>query len=117
MSAGKYRHRIRLQQKGQATTGPLGPIPGAWADWEPEAGQGADIPAQVVPLSGRDFIAAGEKQSEVTARIEIRWLPGVVDTMRVLFDGEVYAIAAVLPDSTARRHLTLMVSKGVTDGQ
>lgn len=117
MSAGKYRHLIRLQAKGAGTEGPLGPIPGAWADWEPEAGQGADIPAEVVPLSGRDFIAAGEKQSEVSARIEIRWVPGVLDTMRVQFDGEPYAIVAVLPDSTARRHLTLMVSKGVTDGQ
>ena len=108
---------IRLQAKGAGTEGPLGPIPGAWADWEPEAGQGADIPAEVVPLSGRDFIAAGEKQSEVSARIEMRWVPGVLDTMRVQFDGESYAIVAVLPDSSARRHLTLMVSKGVTDGQ
>lgn len=116
MSAGKYRQRIRLQAKGLGTTGPLGPIPGAWNDWEPSPGV-VDIPAEVVPLSGRDFIAAGEKQSEVTARIEIRWLPGVKDTMRVLFDGELYAIAAVLPDPTARKHLTLMVSKGVTDGQ
>lgn len=116
MSASKYRQRIRLQLKGEGTTGPLGTIPGSWADWEPSPGV-VDIPAQVVPLSGRDFIAAGEKQSEVTARIEIRWLPGVLDTMRVLFDDEVYAIAAVLPDPTARRHLTLMVSKGVTNGQ
>ena len=116
MSASKYRQRIRLQVKGDSTIGPIGPIPGVWADWEPSPGV-VDIPAEVVPLSGRDFIAAGEKQSEVTARIEVRWLPGVKDTMRVLFDGEVYAIAAVLPDPTARRHLTLMVSKGVTDGQ
>ena len=116
MGAGKYRHRIRLQVQTE-TTGPLGPQPATWTDWEPEPGQGADIPAEVVPLSGRDFIAAGEKQSEVSARIEIRWLPGVLDTMRVLFDGQVYAIAAVLPDPTARRHLTLMVSAGVTDGR
>lgn len=116
MSAGKYRHHIRLQVQGE-TAGPLGPQPSAWTDWEPGPGQGADIPAEVVPLSGRDFIAAGEKQSEVSARIEIRWLPGVVDTMRVLFDGQLYAIAAVLPDPTARRHLTLMVSAGVTDGR
>jgi SPP1 family predicted phage head-tail adaptor len=116
VSAGKYRHLIRLQVPGE-TEGPLGPQPGGWVDWEPEPGQGVDIPAEVVPLSGRDFIAAGEKQSEVSARIEIRYLPGVVDTMRVLFDEQIYAIAAVLPDPTARRHLTLMVSAGVTDGR
>ena len=37
----------------------------------------------------------------------------VLDTMRVLFDGQVYEIAGVLPDPTARRYLTLALTTGV----
>lgn len=77
----------------------------------------AGVPASVIPLSGREFVSAGELQGEVQARVTIRWMDGVLDTMRILFDDDVYAIKAVLPDPTARRHITLMVSEGVGDGQ
>jgi len=48
--------------------------------------------------------------------MEIPYLPGVLGTMRVLFDGQVYAIRAVLPDPSARSHINLMVDSGVSDG-
>lgn len=109
MKAGSLRHRITLQAQGQ-TRGPDGEWEPAWTDFA------ANVPASIVPLSGREFLSAGEMQGEVTARITIRWRPGVVDTMRVLHDGTVYAIRAVLPDPTLRRHITLMVGGGVSSG-
>lgn len=48
--------------------------------------------------------------------MEIPYLPGLLNTMRVMFDGQVYAIRAVLPDPTARSHINLMVDAGVSDG-
>ncbi len=107
--AGKYRHRITLQGC-QTVRDPLGGDAKQWVDWRP------DVPAEVVPLSGREFIAAQAEHGQVDARMEIPYLPGVLPTMRVLFDGTVYAIRAVLPDATARRHITLMVDSGVSDG-
>lgn len=109
MRAGDLRHRITLQQRGE-TRGPDGEVITGWVDFA------ASLPASVIPLSGREFVAAGELQSEVQARVTIRWMDGVLDTMRMLFDGKVYAIKAVLPDPTARRHITLMVSGGVSNG-
>lgn len=106
---GKYRHRITLQED-RVIRDPLGGEQKDWVDWR------KDLPAEVVPLSGREFTAASAEHGEVTARMEVPYLPGVAATMRVLFDGQVYAIRAVLPDSTARRHITLMVDAGVTDG-
>jgi len=106
---GKYRHRITLQEFA-AVRDPLGGDSKDWRDWS------KDVPAEVVPLSGREFTAASSEHGEVTARMEIPYLPGVENTMRVLFDGQVYAVRAVLPDPTARRHLTLMVDAGVSDG-
>lgn len=107
--AGKYRHRIALQAF-TVVRDTLGGDQEEWLDWH------KDVPAEVVPLSGREFTAASAEHGEVTARIEIPYLPGVVNTMRVLFDGEVYAVRAVLPDSTARQHITLMVDAGRSDG-
>ena len=109
MRAGDLRHRITLQKRGE-TRGPDGEVITGWVDFA------ANVPASVIPLSGREFISAGETQGEVQARVTIRWMGGVLDTMRMLFDGKAYAIKAVLPDPSARRHITLMVSGGVSDG-
>lgn len=111
MKAGALRQRITLQAMTPTQDPVTGEITTAWADFA------ADVPAEVVPLSGREFIAAAATQAEVSARVTIRYLAGVLPSMRMLFDGQTYAIAAVLPDPTARKHLTLMVSRGVSDGQ
>ncbi|MGA6183335.1 phage head closure protein [Stenotrophomonas sp. NPDC077421] len=107
--AGKYRHRITLQNH-EAVRLPLGGDTRVWKDWQ------KDLPAEVVPLSGREFTAASAEHGEVTARMEIPYIPGVLSSMRVMFDGQAYAIRAVLPDPTARQWLTLMVDAGVADG-
>lgn len=114
MRAGRLRHRITLE-KNDTTRDEWGGTVAGWVNAFPQYADG--IPADVVPLSGREFMAAGERQGEVQARIEMRYLAGVTDAMRVVFDGQVYAIRAVLPDRTARRHLNLMVAGGVSSGE
>lgn len=74
------------------------------------------LPAEIVPLSGREFVAAQAVQAGVTTRITIRWRDDVKPSMRVVHDSDVYNIRAVLPDPTLRRHLTLMCETGVNDG-
>jgi SPP1 family predicted phage head-tail adaptor len=106
--SGRYLHRIELQDFA-VVRDPLGGDKRVWRTWK------SDVPAEVVPLSGREFVAAAAEHGQVTARMQIPYLPGVLQTMRVVFDGAVYAIRAVLPDPTARRHLTLMVDSGVSD--
>lgn len=107
--AGKYRHRISLGRV-ERERDPLGGDVESWVVWR------EGIPAEVVPLSGREFTAASAEHGQVTARIEIPYLPGVENTMQVQFDGSSYAIRAVLADATARSHLTLMVDRGLSDG-
>jgi len=72
--------------------------------------------AEVVPLSGREFIAAQAVQAGVTTRITILYRDGVIPSMRVSHDGAKYNIKAVLPDPSLRRHLTLMCEAGVNEG-
>lgn len=73
----------------------------------------------IEPLSTREFIAAEAGQSEVSARITIRWISGLEATMRIrrLDDGRIYGIARPLEDNrSGSEWITLPCSEGVNDG-
>lgn len=110
MLTPKLIHRITLQNQVRELNSD-NEYQTTWADWLP------DEPAQFAFVSGRDFIQSAVLQSQVVARVTIRWRADVSANMRLLFDGEAYAISAILPDPSARRWLTLLVSKGVSNGQ
>lgn len=107
--APRLRHRVTLQRRVTARDA----FGGVTDTWKTVA---EHIPAEIVPLSGREFIAAHATQAGVTARITIRWRNDVTAAMRILHDGAAYNIKAVLPDPTLRRHISLMCEQGVNDG-
>ena len=107
----KLRHRITLQSQVHTQDTTTGEDLVTWTNWL------ADEPAEVVPLSGREFIQSAAGQASVDCRMTIRYRAGVLPTMRVVFDSQNYAIHAVLPDPSNARWLTLMVERGVSDGQ
>ena len=109
MLTPRLRHRLTLQTVAYTQDATTGEQIASWTNWL------ADEPAEVVPLSGKEFIAAGANQAQVDARMTIRWRSGVEPTMRVVFDGQNYELTAILPDPTNRRWLTLMVARGVND--
>lgn len=70
--------------------------------------------AEIVPMSGREFLSAGAEQSEVRGRMVIRYREDVDSSMRVVHRGRYYNILAALPDAeSGREHVTLMTSEGV----
>lgn len=114
MQAGKLRHRIKFQQKNTAQDPVTGEMVATWVDvagWE-------SVPASVEPLSVKDFIAAQAAQSQLSARIVIRYRAGVLPTMRILYRDAIYNIEGPpLPDAkSGLEYLTLAVSAGVNDG-
>ena len=108
--AAKLRHRITIQAQSRTQDPVTGEDLVTWADWL------ADEPAEVVPLSGKEFLQSAATQAQVDTRMTIRWREGVLPTMRIVFDALNYDIHAVLPDPSNRRWLTLMVARGVNDG-
>ncbi|TRZ62978.1 head-tail adaptor protein [Pseudomonas alloputida] len=112
MKAGDLRHRIELQRKVTPRD------PSTLEFGEPEWQLFAKVWGKVTPLSARDLIAAQAAQSEATARMLIRYRPGVLPTMRILYRGELYSIEGPpLEDAkSGLEYLTIMVSKGVKDG-
>lgn len=104
----RLRHRGDLQGATTTQDSVTGETVETWAN------VAAAEPVEVVPLSGREFLQSGAKQSGVDTRITCRYRAGVLTSMRWLVDGEIYNIKAVLPDPTLRKHLTMMCERGVS---
>lgn len=112
IQAGRLRHRIEIQHKVTPRD------PATLEFGEPEWQLFAKVWAEVSPLSARDLMAAQAAQSEATARMKIRYRPGVLPTMRILYRDEVYSIEgpALEDPKSGREYLSILVSKGVKDG-
>ena len=112
--SGALRHRIAIQEQVEEQDSDTGEITHTWMT---VSGMG-NVPAEIVPLSAKEFIAAQATQSEIVARIVIRYRDGIDATMRAVHNGTVYNIRGVLPDPrSGREWLTLPVSAGLSDGQ
>ncbi len=111
MQAGKLRHRVTIESLAETQDGTTGAISTAWQAV-------ASVWAAIEPLSGREFLAAQETQSQIVARVVIRYRSDVTAKMRIAHGSELYNVHGVLPDKVSgREYLTLMVSRGVNDGQ
>ena len=106
MQAGALRHRITIQSMAETMDQNTGIITTAWAPFA------TDVPADVHPLSAREFVAAAASQSKVTATIKIRYLAGLKASMRAVQGEKTWNIEGVLPDpKSGKEYLTLPVSE------
>lgn len=107
MNPGKLRHRITIQRP-RVTQGPLGQA--SSTTWDTVADR---IGANVLELSGRDLLNAQQMQSDITIKIETRWLDGINTRMRVLWhdkEGDRTLAIEVPPlnPDCRKRYMTLM---------
>jgi SPP1 family predicted phage head-tail adaptor len=56
-------------------------------------------------------------QAEGTVRFRIRYRAGVVETMRVVWNGQPHDITSVIDVDSGKHTLELMCLKGVRDGR
>lgn len=116
LDPGKLRHRITIQRPrvvqdgdGRNTT-----------RWENVA---TSVPAEIVPVSVREFIAGQQMQSQITARIVIRYRDGLAAYMRIVgetrpYAGRIFNPAGWLNDpESGMEYLTAACSEGVGDGE
>lgn len=111
IKAGRLRHRITIQEQQQTQDPVTGGIIVTWVDV-------ATVWGRLEPLSVREFIQSQATQSEITARITIRYRPGLNASMRFVHRGSVYNPAGILPDAESGiEHITIPCSQGVNDGE
>ncbi len=107
MNPGRLRHRVTIESV-ETVDDSDGMRVETWTPiWQA-------LPAEIMPMSGGELIAAATAQSKVTTRIRMRYRPDIVALdMRAVHRGTVYTIEAVVPDNTSGiRWITLMCSSG-----
>lgn len=105
MRAGTLRHRVTVEHKTE-TRDSYGGVVTTWTTFA------ASVPAAILPLSGREFFESEAQQSEVSAKIVMRMLAGLLPSMRIAHDGQTYNIRAILPDPLLARHVVCMCERG-----
>jgi len=105
MRSGRLRHRLILQSRSESrdTYG------GAVTTWSTEA----TVWGAIEPLSGREYFANQQTQSEARVRVVIRYQSSIDETWRVKHGGKYYEIVDVLNHDERNRMMTLMCLQGV----
>jgi len=103
LTAGMLRHRVAIDCQDNDQDQTTGAITTTWSE------VAASVPAAVEPLSGREYIAAAQTGSTVSARITIRFRADLNAAMRVRHDSTIYRIKAILPDHKSGREWQTML--------
>ena len=100
MRNGRLRHRIAIERVTE-TRDTDGSVIETWSTY-------ATVQASIDPISGREYFAAQSVQTDVTHRIVIRYLSGIVPKMRVKYGSRIFDILSVINVSERNGELQLM---------
>ena len=100
MRIGKLRRRITIERVTE-TQDTDGAVLETWSTY-------ATVQASIEPISGREYFAAQSTQADVTHRIRIRYLSGIVPKMRVSYNSRIFDILSVINVGERNRELQLM---------
>lgn len=105
MNPAEFRHRITFQSKTENAKDADGfPIPEDEAPWTDVV----TVWAKNKTVSGREFVQAAATQNERAVRWIIRHRKGLNEDMRILFDGRIFDIEAILADDELKKTLTVV---------
>ena len=102
MKIGKMRYRITIQYPSDGVDD-YGNAIDSWQDL-------TTVWADVVPVSGREYLTANQATSETTFKIYIRYIENINAKMRIVHNDNVFEILAVLGDKRSGM-LTMMVKE------
>lgn len=110
LNAGKLNKRISIEEStaGSPAVNDFGEPVVVWNEL-------AEVWSAVEPLSGREFWAQQQVQSEITVRFRIRYRSDVFAGMRIVYNQAVYMIKSVIDPLEKHEELHLMTSEGVRD--
>jgi SPP1 family predicted phage head-tail adaptor len=88
INPGSYRHIIVFQQMS-STHNSYGENTEEWTDiMKTRAG--------IYPISGREFFSSETVNSEVSHKVNTRFIKGITPDMRVKFDGRLFSIISII---------------------
>ena len=106
--AGRLNKRVKISQlvTGSPAVDAYGQPNTSWEELD-------TVWAAVEPVSGREFWTQQQVQSEITAKIRIRYRADIATGMKAEYGGKTYMIQVVIDLLEAHRELHLMCSEGV----
>jgi len=117
MLAHRLRHRVAIQEKTNVQDPKSGDMVPTWSNVVLDSGKELNaVPAEVLLGPGRDVDASAAGQAAIDARINMRWIEGLSQHMRILWDGRVFDIHSMEADVTGRREWRLRCTAGLNSG-
>lgn len=112
VGSGRLNKRVLIQQAvaGSPEVNEYGEKNVVWTDL-------ATVWAAVEPLTGREFWAQQQVQSEITVRIKVRYRSDITTGMRAVYNEAIYMIKSIVDPLEKHEELHLMTSEGVRDVQ
>lgn len=86
INPGEFRHPITIQ-KVDKKRNDYGELVEGWIDF-------LEIRAGIYPLNGKDFFTAETLNSEVSHKINIRYVEGITSAMRIKFGNRYFEITS-----------------------
>lgn len=100
---GKMRHRITFQRFTGEMDDFGDPLQGDDSNWIDAAG----VWAAIDPVSGREFYAVEQSQSEVSHKIRCRYRAGLTTDMRIKYGSRRFKIISII--DWEERHESLLI--------
>ena len=88
INPGELRHRITIQKLNNSQN-EYGEISELWEDI-------LNVRAGIYPISGKEFFAAETVNSEITHKVKIRYIDGIMPNMRIKFNNRIFSIESVI---------------------
>ena len=112
MEIGSLRHRITIETLTETQDADTGAVAQSWGTYA------SNLPAAILPVSGREILAASAGTEGQRYRFVIRYdsALAIVSKMRVSHESKYFNITEVIPDPTLRKFLTLVAEAGIRAG-
>ena len=108
LSPGELNRRVTLQVRS-STQDTYGQALDTWTDW-------ATCWAKIDQLSGNEMVVAQAVNAALTHKVTIRYRPGVLASMRLLYGTRIFNIGSVVEPETAHVSLELTCGEGLNRG-
>lgn len=91
MNPGSLKHKITFQKLGSTKNsyGELKKDNDNWINYK-------DVRAAIYPVSGREFFSAEKVNSEVTHKVNLRYIKGLSPDMRIKFGDRLFSIISII---------------------
>lgn len=89
INPGELRHKIIFQKFDKEHQDDYGEPEPMWVDV-------LTTRVAIYPISGRDFYAAEKENSEVTHKINLRYIKGLLPSMRIKFGDRLFSIISII---------------------